>query len=89
MGDEQGDLSQDMAAGNEGKVKEESCSWQHLGPEVGEEEEEEEESCRAVGVKAQLKVSSAEREEHGLTHTSYRSWCTICVKAKGQKMQHF
>eukprot|EP00971_Amphidinium_carterae_P042382 832920-Amphidinium_carterae.2 len=28
--------------------------------------------------------STIEMQEHRLTHTAYRSWCPICVKAKGQ-----
>ena len=29
-----------------------------------------------------------EREEHCVTHVPYRSWCTICVKAKGKEEAH-
>eukprot|EP00971_Amphidinium_carterae_P227707 4516668-Amphidinium_carterae.1 len=29
-----------------------------------------------------------EQEEHRLTHMPYKSWCPICVKAKGQPTHH-
>ncbi len=29
-----------------------------------------------------------EREEHCVTHVPYRSWCPICVKAKGKEESH-
>eukprot|EP00971_Amphidinium_carterae_P048948 964526-Amphidinium_carterae.4 len=29
-----------------------------------------------------------EQEEHRITHMPYRSWCPICVKAKGQPQHH-
>ena len=31
---------------------------------------------------------SRAQEEHELIHTPYRSWCSIYVKARGQKMPH-
>ena len=33
-------------------------------------------------------VSKAEREEHELTHTPYRSWCDHCVRCRGRNVQH-
>ena len=35
-----------------------------------------------------MRVSRAQVEEHEFTHTPYRFWCSICVKARGQKMPH-
>ena len=37
---------------------------------------------------AEASVSKAQKEEHELTHCPYRAWCSICVKARGQKMPH-
>ena len=47
-----------------------------------------EEGRAAVGLRAPVRVSRAQVEEHELIHTPYRSWCSICVKARGQKMPH-
>ena len=35
-----------------------------------------------------LEPTQQERELHNLTHLPYRSWCEICVKAKGPKKLH-
>ena len=32
--------------------------------------------------------SQAEIDEHNLTHSPYRNWCAICVKAWGQEDHH-
>eukprot|EP00971_Amphidinium_carterae_P255889 5080818-Amphidinium_carterae.1 len=32
--------------------------------------------------------TSLEVQEHRITHMPYRSWCPICVKAKGQPTHH-
>ena len=32
--------------------------------------------------------SERERREHMLTHLPYRSWCTICVGARGYALPH-
>ena len=32
--------------------------------------------------------SPVEREEHNATHMPYRSWCPVCVKAKGREEPH-
>ena len=37
---------------------------------------------------APLKASKREKEEHERTHAPYRSWCSVCVKARGLKMPH-
>ena len=47
-----------------------------------------EEGRAAVGVRVPASVSKAQKEEHELTHCPYRAWCSICVKARGQKMPH-
>ena len=30
-----------------------------------------------------------ERERHNKTHTPYRSWCSVCVRARGKEDKHF
>ena len=35
-----------------------------------------------------MKVSRDEREEHERTHTPYRAWCSVCVKARGRATPH-
>ena len=32
--------------------------------------------------------SQREVDEHNLTHLPYRSWCPICIQAKGKEMDH-
>ena len=32
--------------------------------------------------------TSREREHHNATHIPYRSWCPVCVKAKGKEETH-
>ena len=60
-----------------------------LGQEMAAEEDGvEEEGRKAVGIKGPKRVSKEEREEHNKTHLPYRSWCEICVKARGRKRQH-
>ena len=31
----------------------------------------------------------SEMEEHAVTHTPYRPWCTHCAEGKGQEVGHF
>ena len=50
--------------------------------------EEGEEGRQSKGLKAPMKVSKVEREEHERTHTPYRAWCPICVKARGRATPH-
>ena len=33
-------------------------------------------------------VSQAERDEHEVTHTPYRTWCRFCVQGRGRKSPH-
>ena len=56
------------------------------GEERGDEEGEEARTSR--GVKAPIKVSKQEREEHERTHMPYRGWCRYCVLGRGRKMAH-
>ena len=41
------------------------------------------------GMKGPQKFNRQEREEHELTHIPYRSWCDVCVRARGRKGPHF
>ena len=77
--EDDGDVSHEMVADEaEANVGEAEPEFQEFGPV-------EEEGRDAVGVRAPLTVSKEKREVHERTHTPYRSWCTICVKARGQK----
>ena len=33
-------------------------------------------------------VSQAERDEHEITHTPYRTWCRFCVQGRGRRSPH-
>eukprot|EP00971_Amphidinium_carterae_P169736 3363104-Amphidinium_carterae.1 len=46
-----------------------------------------EELSQQASIPRQLRTNK-EQEEHRITHMPYRSWCSICVKAKGQPTQH-
>ena len=50
--------------------------------------EEGEEARAPKRLPAPTFVSKAEREEHELTHTPYRSWCHHCVRCRGRNAQH-
>ena len=54
--------------------------------------EEDEETGEAVRLKKLPVISTPtekEREEHGRSHISYRSWCEICVQAKKKNVPHY
>ena len=55
---------------------------------VGEEDESIQEANQAQCLKIPETVSAAEREAHSLTHMPFRSWCTVCQRAKGQQHYH-
>ena len=71
----EGGLSQGVAA-------EETEEWE-ICPPCGEEE-----GRIAVGLRSPIKVSEKERDDHNRTHAPNRSWCSVCVKARGQTMSH-
>ena len=54
---------------------------------VGEEVEESGRH-RAKALHDPRTLSERERREHMLTHLPYRSWCTICVGARGYALPH-
>ena len=39
-------------------------------------------------LRAPPRVSQAEIDMHEITHTPYRSWCEVCVKARGRNYPH-
>ena len=46
------------------------------------------ESQKPQCLKTPESVTASEREAHSLTHMPFRSWCTICQRAKGQHQHH-
>ena len=69
------------------------------GRDQGEEEEEEDKEdeylCTVCNEEPKIKVvrdpgspTPEEREKHDMTHSPYRSWCPICVEAKGKEDPH-
>ena len=38
--------------------------------------------------RAPFKVSKEEVEAHNATHTPYRAWCEVCVRARGRNTPH-
>ncbi len=61
------------------------------GEEVQAEavDEEPENGHRSVIKKHQTWMpTSAEREEHAMTHLPFRRWCEHCVKGRGEDMKH-
>ena len=53
-----------------------------------EEEDVSLESQKPQCLKTPESVTAAEREAHSLTHMPFRSWCTVCQRAKGQHQHH-
>eukprot|EP00971_Amphidinium_carterae_P268111 5319209-Amphidinium_carterae.1 len=51
---------------------------------IGEVEEISQQADIPRQLRQPLQPTKKEQEEHRLTHMPYRSWCPICVKAKGQ-----
>eukprot|EP00971_Amphidinium_carterae_P237425 4713208-Amphidinium_carterae.1 len=45
-------------------------------------------SQQANNPKQPPQSTKQEQEQHRITHMPYRSWCPICVKAKGQYVHH-
>ena len=59
--------------------------------EGAEEERVECEQCEAAPIKVARDPGDPtpeEREQHFITHLPYRSWCPVCVKAKGREESH-
>ena len=46
------------------------------------------ESQKPHCLKTPESVTAAEREAHSLTHMPSTSWCTVCLRAKGQHQHH-
>ena len=47
-----------------------------------------EEGRVAKGLRKPVRVTKQMRDDHGKTHTPFRSWCEFCVKARGVNMAH-
>ena len=56
--------------------------------QLQEEEDVSLESQKPQCLKTPESVTSAEKEAHSLTHMPFRSWCTVCQRAKGQHQHH-
>ena len=52
-------------------------------------QEEAMEERRVVGVKQPECPTAADIAEHNIAHANFRSWCPICVAAKGSSDPHF
>ena len=66
---------------------------QVLGNEVGDASgelvEAEEEEAQAVDtLPTPYMPTQSERDDHELTHATYRSWCEHCVQGRGVEMGH-
>ena len=46
-------------------------------------------SAPVVSVRDPGSATQAEIDEHDKTHLPYRSWCPVCVMAKGKEDSHF
>ena len=51
-------------------------------------DEEQQQGTRAKAVQAPKQPTPQEILEHNLTHLPYRSWCPICVQARGRQNNH-
>ena len=65
------------------------------GADDAEEEEEQEEITCGACRKPPIRVAKdprmpteAEVEEHNATHLPHRSWCPVCIKARGKEDPH-
>ena len=59
------------------------------GDEKAEEEEEETEEIAIKLARDPGCPSKEERERHYATHMPFRSWCPVCVQAKGKENPHW
>ena len=55
---------------------------------------EEEETAAPAGVSVEAAADTAqptkeERDAHALTHLPYKSWCRVCIAARGRDMPHY
>ena len=69
-----------------------SSSTTRIGDAVNTEHEEDEQETEAAPIRVQKDPgcpTAEEVETHNLTHLPHRSWCPICVKARGKEDGHF
>ena len=55
---------------------------------ITDDVEEQQEIRKAKGLPAPQQPTAQERLEHELAHLPYRSWCPVCVQAKGRSDNH-
>ena len=55
---------------------------------ITDDVEEQQEARKAKGLPAPQQPTAQDRLEHELTHLPYRSWCPVCVQAKGRSNNH-
>ena len=55
---------------------------------ITDDVEEQQEARKAKGLPAPQQPTAQERLEHELAHLPYRSWCPVCVQAKGRSDNH-
>ena len=67
-------LSPEIEQEQEQEEEQEQEQEQEKHTEIGAEE-----GRGAVGLTAPTRISDKERDDHELTHTPYRSWCSVCV----------
>ena len=56
--------------------------------DAGAQEGEDDEGRPPAQVPTPHQPTTAEREEHEITHTPYRSWCRYCVQGRGRRSPH-
>eukprot|EP00971_Amphidinium_carterae_P041272 810416-Amphidinium_carterae.1 len=55
---------------------------------VGEVEDSNQQANIPKQLRQPPQPTKQEQEQHRITHMPYKSWCPICVKAKGQSVHH-
>ena len=82
---------EDSGSGARRNIAEESACAADEGDNEEEEIKAECEECEAAPIRIARDPGDptpVEREEHAVTHLPYRSWCPVCVKAKGKEESH-
>ena len=74
--------------GEKEKVSEEASSSTDV-PNMNKAEDEETEQAPIIMAKDPGCPTAEEVEIHNLTHLPHRSWCPVCIKARGKEEPHF
>ena len=61
---------------------------QEFPTQLESDDEEQQQGTRAKTVQAPKQPTPQEILEHNVTHLPYRSWCPICVQARGRQNNH-